>query len=389
MKNYINKTLPFFIGVFDGEIPEWIPNSLPFKLYVDEKLSITRLVIDSKIESAIESVYKYGSMLSTPLGTSEISKKRMSEYLSALKMNISSGLKDKNVVEIGCGEGGLLNAIAAENAIVIGFEPGPQSIVAREKYGLNVLQKKFSKTDLPNLADCIISSGCLEHITDPLGLIDEAHTALSEGGIFFASVPNSMHQYAAGSIQELCHEHVSYFTPKNAVRLMKSRGFERCKAMLNSAGNEIFFWGYKSINKKKYLPGNIMGNLFEHQLLRRYQKKLDNKLKIQIHNLFTINKKLKLKIGFYAGGFTLIELAGLSKSCRFFDGDEMKWNKKWLRGQQAIEPPKNLIKDPVDILVIYSEHYSDQIKKMLQEILPIDTSVRILKLSEISSKRWK
>lgn len=375
------------MGVLDEEMPETIPYSLPFQLYVDKKLALPRLILDEKTLTAINSAYKGGSMLSTPLGSSQISNSRMNEYLDLFKIIHSKSLKDKYIVEIGSGEGGLLNAISAENAIVMGFEPGPQSRIAKEKYGLNILQKKFSKLDLPDLADSIITSGCLEHITDPLSFIDEAHASLNEGGLFFASVPNSMHQYLTGSIQELCHEHVSYFTQKNAARLLESRGFERCSSALNKAGNEIFLWGYKSSFKSKYLPGNFINNFFEHQLLRDYQKKLDDKLKIQSHNLRYLTNKLGLEIGFYAGGFSLIELSGLSHSCRFFDGDEIKWGKKWLRNQRTIESPKNLIKHPVDVLIIYSEHYFDQIIKMLQDFCPTN-SMKILKLSEISNEKW-
>ena len=45
------------------------------------------------------------------------------------------------------------------------------------------------------------SSGCLEHIMDPLELLNESFKSLNDNGLF-ASVPNSDAHFKSGSIED-------------------------------------------------------------------------------------------------------------------------------------------------------------------------------------------
>ena len=132
----------------------------------------------------------------------------------------------------------------------LGFEIGPQSETAKKKFNLKIFKKEFKSCLIKKKVDCIFSSGCLEHIIDPLELLNESFKSLNDNGLFFASVPNSDAHFKSGSIEELCFEHVNYFTPKNAVRFLQSNGFQKCGYKLSKARNELFFWGIR-INEKK------------------------------------------------------------------------------------------------------------------------------------------
>ena len=377
-KKFININLPFYVGVVDDNYSLDLPKNLIFSLFVDKKLLIPKLNLTEKIKATINNVYKAGSMLSTPLGESILSTKRLYEF----KKNIENILKNqKKFVEIGCGSGNLLNEFKKRGFSTIGFEIGPQSKIAKNKFNLKVVNKEFKSKLLGTKVDCIFSSGCLEHVIDLLNLINESYDALNNNGIFFASVPNSDVHFSNGSIEELCYEHVNYFTPKNAVRFLNANGFKNCQYKLSNAGNELFFWGYKDKNKRKINLSKDKKNFdSEQKILEKYEKKIKIKWLPKVSYL---KKQLEkgFKIGFYAGGYTLAWL--LKDENFFFDADEYKWNKKWLVDLKKIEHPKKIKEKKIDILIICRPHYYGDIKSYLTNLSYIPKLTKIMNINNI------
>ena len=54
-----------------------------------------------------------------------------------------------------------------------------------------------------------------------------------------------------------------------------------------------------------------------------------------------------------------------SKKVRYFDGDDFKVGKSWISSQPIIESPANLIRNPVDYLIVCKPHYFKAIKANL------------------------
>lgn len=377
--------LPFYVGMLSPDQKPQLPEAMPFKLYVDGRLAIPRLARTRAIEDALEAAYSFGSMLSTPLGESALAAERMAEFMTGLREKSGGVIKGKRFVEIGAGNGTLLNALREQGAEVIGFEIGPQAKEASQRFGLTMIQGELAPTHLPGKVDCIFSYGCLEHIYEPHEFIDLARGLLVPGGLFFHSVPNSMQHFKAGTIQELCHEHVNYFTSENAVRLLTARGFVNCSAQPTQAGNELHIWGYANPDAVLSWPGDDPAVIAsESKLLYEYGKSVEAIVKHQIERLKSralLSKERK--IGFYAGGHTLVALAEIGQYSRFFDGDETKWGKCWLEGLSPVESPSNLLGDPLDTVIVCSEHYFATILTYLRETVGLPETTAIMRLSEI------
>lgn len=377
--------LPFFVGIIDPAHPPNLPVTMPFSLYVDECLAIPRMVRTPEIESALDSAYGFGSMLSTPLGESKLAAERMMELIALLTKKSGGSLKGKFFVEIGAGNGALLNAIRDCGADVIGFEIGPQAEEAKKRFNLTIIQEAFNSKYLPSKVDCIFSYGCLEHIYEPQEFIDVARSALKPGGLFFHNVPNSTLLFKTGAIQGLCHEHVNYFTARNAIRLFEARGFVSCGAQPSQAGNELNVWGYNNPDAVPYWPGDIHSEFcLETELLRECGEFVQKIVHEQVESLKSRVSRLNgRKLGFYAGGHVLVSFADIGQHSRFFDGDEVKWGKCWLNGLSAIEPPSNLRTNTVDTLIVCSEHYFDPISTHLREEIGLSVDTEIIQLSQL------
>ena len=139
---------------------------------------------------ALDKAYGASSMLSTPLGESDLANYRMIEMLEKLKSIYGNNFKAKSFLEIGCGNGLLLNAVKQLGALVSGCEVGPQGKEASEKYDFQVVEPPLKASQFDAKFDCIFSYGCLEHVVDLEELFKSRRDILNEGGLFFHCVPN-------------------------------------------------------------------------------------------------------------------------------------------------------------------------------------------------------
>jgi len=96
------------------------------------------------------------------------------------------------LVDVGCGNGEMLQFAIQMGWDGFGLELDPQAILASRKNGLTVLEGGFEKLDsYPSLFDCIICSHVLEHVHDPLAALEKMKCALKPGGVLLLSCPNA------------------------------------------------------------------------------------------------------------------------------------------------------------------------------------------------------
>ena len=360
---------PFYIGCINPEDKQKLPVSLPFELGIHPKYAIPRVVVTEEIRMALDNAYSVGSMASTPLGESPLAVDRMNEVIEKLLSLFGNAVEGKKFLEIGCGNGELLNQLKLKGAIVTGLEIGPQAQLLEKRYGIRVLNKPLTVGALDEKFDCIFSYGCLEHIENLDDFFAASRAHLNDDGLFFHSVPNSALSFERVHLDHLLHEHVNYFTPSNSVALLSAQGFGSTDLSLSRAENELMFWGF---HQSSVIPRWPVERITEEEtLLKDYVKKLEKKVTLTLYALRRMIEEGK-SIGFYAGGFEygFFLTAG---EVRYFDGDDFKHGKQWLHDLSVIESPSALIRKPVDRLIICKPHYFDPIKNAL-DVLGVDKS---------------
>ncbi len=348
---------PFYAGAIREDF-KTLPLSLPFKMGIHPEYSIPRLILNDEIKIALEKLYEIGSFVSTPLGESDLSTLRMNQFSDKLISVMGGDVSGKKLLEIGCGNGTLLNELKKKEAIVKGIEIGPQANVAIEKYGLEIHKEILSKEIISEKFDCIFSYGCLEHIDDLGSFFEQSRACLKNNGLFFHLVPNSELSFLEFNLDHLIHQHINYFTPRNGVKLFHSQGFINSSISLTKNKNELMIWGFLDEKTTYKWPLEIQKE--ELNNLKKYGNGLNikqNNIKMKLDEM--INKGES--IGFYAGGEEYGYNYKNFKNIRYFDGDEYKVGMKWLSGLPRIEPPKNLVKNKVDKLIICRPHYFEDI----------------------------
>ena len=205
---------PFFVGVRNADEFNGVPSTLPFEIYIDPKTSLPTLQVTPEISRSLFRAYGEGSMLSTPLGIGRLATSRLEEFLDNF-ISFFGKVENKRILEIGCGEGHLSGRLKDLGAKVIGLEIGPQGKMAEINFGVEVVDKPLEEASFPHKFDAIISYGCLEHIIDINKFTSVCRGHLSENGVMFHSVPNTRNTIENLRFDELCHQHVNYFSPEN------------------------------------------------------------------------------------------------------------------------------------------------------------------------------
>lgn len=137
--------------------------------------------------------------------------------------------KKGRVLDIGASNGGLLDLFKKEGWETWGVEPSQSSNLARKK-GHKVIREFFEKASLPkNYFDLVIMNHTLEHLENPIRVLNKIHTLLKEKSVVFIDVPN-----AGGLAARVLgkrwpflapEEHLHQFTRMSLDKLLKDSGF--------------------------------------------------------------------------------------------------------------------------------------------------------------------
>lgn len=115
------------------------------------------------------------------------------------------GIKEKKVVEIGCGKGHFFNIMKANSIDCTGFDP------AYEGDDPDIIKDYFTeKYDLK--ADLIVLRHTLEHIGDPHVFLYEIAKANNYNGWIFIEVPTFEWIVEKKAFWDIFYEHCNYFT---------------------------------------------------------------------------------------------------------------------------------------------------------------------------------
>ncbi len=137
-------------------------------------------------------------------------------------------VKNKDVIEIGCGKGDFLKLLCelGENRGV-GFDPSYEEKRWGQNSSFRVIQDLYSEKYQNYKADMVCCRHVLEHIQKPAAFLQSIKDTLREqkDPILFFEVPNIMFTLKDLGVWDLIYEHCGYFSKSSLAYLFESCGF--------------------------------------------------------------------------------------------------------------------------------------------------------------------
>jgi ubiquinone/menaquinone biosynthesis C-methylase UbiE len=138
-------------------------------------------------------------------------------------------LKNKKIIEIGCGEGEFLYLLCqAGNNRGIGFDPAyrESSLALDNDVKVTFIPEYFSEKFAQYQADYCVCKMTLEHIQDVTKFLSMMRETLGKNDpTFFFQVPNFEKSLKEGAFWDVYYEHCSYFTSESLKNCFENAGF--------------------------------------------------------------------------------------------------------------------------------------------------------------------
>jgi len=144
-------------------------------------------------------------------------------------------LKNKTVLDIGCGEGTLMLELAKRGAQVEGIDLSDEAVQLCQKRDLKAQKLDFLATELPwsDYFDMATASEVIEHLFDPYLFLARSNQVLKNKGLLLITTPNfSYYRWLIGYLkgktptQLQNPTHIRFFTKQFLQLLLEKQGFQ-------------------------------------------------------------------------------------------------------------------------------------------------------------------
>ena len=233
--------------------------------------------------------------------------------------NISKkfNIQNKKILEIGSNDGYLLNFFQKNNS-VLGLDASKEMcIYSKKKYNLNTINDVFSNKSIKKVKrisskfDLILANNVLNHSNNPLNFVKTVKKLLDKKGIFIFEVPYWADGVKKNKIDQIYHEHISYFTYKSIRYLIKKTKLKLIDVQkINYHGGSLrVVLGFEENKyRNNFLSKKILEETKSKLFLLKTYRSLDSKLKWQRKML--TKKILKIK----SKGYKIIGVGAAAKA---------------------------------------------------------------------------
>jgi 2-polyprenyl-3-methyl-5-hydroxy-6-metoxy-1,4-benzoquinol methylase len=160
--------------------------------------------------------------------------KRSKSFLDQIAKLLGKPPGEIRLLDVGCSSGAFLNTAIQLGFRAEGVEPAPEAAATAQAAGLNVRQGLLQEAGYAEgQFDAITLFEVIEHLQQPLELLQECRRILRPGGILLIGTGNaaSWSMAAMGARWEYLHiakhgGHVSFFSPESLASLGQRAGFE-------------------------------------------------------------------------------------------------------------------------------------------------------------------
>lgn len=211
----------------------------------------------SNVKPSQEELDKVYGGYSREVGRTETTLQKMM-YLALSLKNLS---KAKRVIDIGCGDGEFLSMFKGLGCEVFGTEYDPRTEEICRNKGITMLRggvmPSLSGLGNPEKFDLVIFTEVIEHINNPIDVIENIFHLLKKDGLLYVTTPNFEsleRRVLRAQWGMICYpEHISFYSPSTLNSILKRCGFEKVSLRTE---NISFFRIIQFLNRRKFFAGS-------------------------------------------------------------------------------------------------------------------------------------
>lgn len=282
-------------------------------------------------------------------------------------------IKKKNVLEIGCSDGYLLQRLKSlgKNE-VFGYEPSKKLAEKCEKRGISVAENYFSETSLSLQSsvkkDVVIIRHVLEHIDELNGFLKIVNKSMKEGGTLVIEVPDLKEVFNKKLCSNIFHQHLNYFSLYSLSNLVEKYDF------------------HLSYFKRVTIHGGSIFSIFEKDKPKRINL-VFSKIPFPdcvafTKSLYIYYKKIRqlveycinggLKVYGYGAAERTFSILGITELTnkeilKIYDKNLFLHNKYMPLSHILIDTPENIRNDDIGCLIIFATSFEEEILNELKE----------------------
>ena len=153
------------------------------------------------------------------------------QYLTVLGESLLTkyGLKDKVVIEVGCGKGDFLRLLCKEGKNRgVGFDPSYAGPDTAEQGAVRFVRAFYDAQQTQYAPDFVCCRHVIEHVQSPLEMLRAVRQAIGnrENAVVYFETPALSWILGSTTFWDLFYEHCSYFTVESLSWAFEETGFE-------------------------------------------------------------------------------------------------------------------------------------------------------------------
>ncbi|MFZ2739263.1 MAG: class I SAM-dependent methyltransferase [Burkholderiaceae bacterium] len=211
----------------------------------------------SNMKPSQEELDKVYGGYSREVARTETTLQKMGEVALGLK-NLS---KAKRVIDIGCGDGEFLSIFKGLGCEVFGTEYDPRTEEICRNKGITMLQggvmPSLGGCENPERFDLVVFTEVIEHINNPIDVIENISHLLKRDGLLYVTTPNfaSLERWVLrAQWGMICYpEHISFYSPGTLNAILRRCGYE--KVSLRTENISVFRI-IQFLNRRKVSAGS-------------------------------------------------------------------------------------------------------------------------------------
>lgn len=286
-------------------------------------------------------------------------------------------------VDIGANDGSML-AMYPDHFTTIGFDPALNlreeaesncDYFINDYFSWDAIQDKWP-TGIGR-ADIVTAIAMFYDLNTPREFLENVKAAMCEDGIFVIQMTDMTSMLKVNAFDNLCHEHASYYTLIQAIKLLNDHGFIVFDVEYNMVnGGSVRIYAAKRNSQYSISPTVLAEIGREAQYLQQYDDPF-LAFSIRVMNIaLAVNKYMLCvrgegwpiyALGASTKGNTLLQYFGLDRRTIIAIGEvnEDKFGKRTVGTNIPIVPESNILEAETGTIVILPWHFRDFFIKKL------------------------